>query len=182
MRFKELELSGAFEIELEKIEDERGFFARSWCSDEFKRLGLCSNFVQSNISYNKYKNTIRGLHYQSPFPETKLIRCIRGAIYDVIVDIRPDSETFGKWIGRILSDKNQIMLYVPVGFAHGFLTMTDDCEIFYMMGEFYYPDKGKGIRWNDPYFSIEWPLDNDPILSPKDQSYEDFMVSEGDKL
>jgi dTDP-4-dehydrorhamnose 3,5-epimerase len=173
----ETKLKGAFVIEPERIEDERGFFARSFCSREFKENGLETDFVQCNISFNNKEGTLRGLHYQtSPHEEAKLIRCTMGAIYDVIVDIRPDSLTYKKWVAFELSQKNRKMIYVPKSFAHGFLTLTDNTEVFYQMSWFYTPDSGRGIRWNDPELGIKWPSVI-KIISKQDAGYPDFSPS-----
>ncbi|MEK3789565.1 dTDP-4-dehydrorhamnose 3,5-epimerase [Paenibacillus sp. FSL K6-1230] len=171
MKFTELALKGAYLLEIEPVEDERGFFARSWCAKEFGELGLTTNFVQSNISYNRYKGILRGMHYQeAPYEEAKLVRCVIGSIYDVIVDLRPDSPTYKKWIYIELSQNNRYSLYIPKGFAHGFQTLQDHTEILYQMSEFYHSQSGRGILWNDPQFGIQWPIKN-PLLSKKDQNY-----------
>lgn len=174
MIFTESPLPGAFVIDLEPHEDERGFFARAWCQDEFQRKGLDTRIVQCNISSTTSKGTLRGMHYQAePYPEAKVVRCIKGAIYDVIIDLRPEKETFKRWFSVELTAKNKRALFVPVGFAHGFQTLEDDCEVYYQMSEFYHPEYARGIRWDDPAFGIKWPLDN-PILSVRDQSFPDF--------
>lgn len=164
-------MKGAYLVTLEKREDERGFFARSWCRREFGSLNLNTNLVQCNISYSKCRGTLRGMHYQlAPHSECKLIRCVRGAIYDVIIDLRPQSPTFHKWFGVELTAANYRMLYVPEGVAHGFQTLTDDTEVFYQVSEFYQPEAERGIRWNDPKIGIDWPL---PVqsISEKDKNY-----------
>ena len=174
MKFIETSLSGVFIVELEPIEDERGFFARSWCSEEFKKRRLVNTLRQCNISFNKKKGTIRGMHYQGkPYEETKLVRCTKGSIYDVIIDLRPSSSTFKKNFGIELSELNHRMLYIPVGLAHGFQTLEDQTEVFYQMSQYFHESYARGIRWNDPAFSIRWPL---PIsyISSKDNNYEDF--------
>lgn len=174
MKFTPAPLSGAFVIDLEKIEDNRGFFARSWCMREFETHGLNPRLVQCDISFNSKKGTLRGMHYQvKPFEEAKLVRCTMGSIYDVIVDIRPDSPAFGRYFAVVLSSQNRRMLYVPEGFAHGFLTLSDRTEVFYQMSEFYSPDHARGFRWNDPLFAIEWPTEV-LILSDRDRDYPDF--------
>lgn len=174
MIFQETGLKGVYIIELEKKHDERGFFARSWCGEEFGAKGLVSRFVQCNISYNKIKGIIRGMHYQCrPYEETKLVRCTRGSIFDVVIDLRPDSPTFCKWLAVQLSGRNYRMLYIPGGFAHGFQTLEDDTEVFYQMSEFYHPGYARGIRWDDPFFKITWPEKAESI-SEKDRSYPDF--------
>jgi dTDP-4-dehydrorhamnose 3,5-epimerase len=170
--FTQLQLPGAFLINPEPIEDERGFFARSFCVDEFKKHSIEFSCKQCNISYNSKKGTLRGMHYQcAPFEEAKIVSCIRGSIYDVIVDIRPDSPTFKKWAAQELSAQNHSMLFVPKGFAHGFQTLTDDAEVFYMMSEFYHPECSRGIRWDDTKAIISWPIPL-KIISPKDLLFE----------
>lgn len=174
MLFQPTNLADAYLIDLEKATDERGFFARSWCVQEFAAHGLDSNLVQCNLSYNLRQGTLRGMHYQlAPFAETKLVRCIRGALYDVIIDLRPTSSTYLHWLGVTLSAENRTALYVPQGFAHGFQTLTDETEVFYQMSTFYAPEYARGLRWNDPRFNIEWPL---PVteMSARDQNYPDF--------
>jgi dTDP-4-dehydrorhamnose 3,5-epimerase len=176
MIFTPARLPGAFIIELQRLEDERGFFARTWCRREFQTHGLNSNLVQCSISFNKKKGTLRGMHYQAaPHAEAKLIRCTLGAIYDVIVDLRPDSPTFLQHIAVVLTAQNHTMLFVPEGFAHGLLTLEDDTEVFYQMSEFYEGDYARGVRWNDPAFGIQWP-DDVPVnvISDRDRGYPDF--------
>lgn len=174
MRFIQTKLKDAYIIEPEKFEDERGFFARSWCEKEFKEHGLNPNLVQCNISFNKKKGTLRGMHLQiAPFAEAKLVRCTRGAIYDVIVDVRPDSETYKQWIGVELTAENHKALYVPEGFAHGFQTLVDNTEVFYQMSEFYAPECARGFRWNDPTFNINWP-EQISAISVRDRECEDY--------
>jgi dTDP-4-dehydrorhamnose 3,5-epimerase len=178
MIFRETELKGAFVIDPQRIEDERGFFARSWCRKEFEARGLNPNLVQCNISFNSAKGTLRGMHYQvAPFEEAKLIRCTRGSLYDIIVDIRPESETFGQYFSVVLTSENRTMLFVPEGFAHGFLTMEDHTEVFYQMSQFYAPEHARGFRWNDPVFGIRWPGDV-KVISERDRSYPDFSLPE----
>ena len=175
MIFKDSELKDACTIELEKIEDQRGFFSRMWCKNEFKDHGLKDNFVQINLSFNKRKGTIRGLHYQmAPHQESKLFRCTRGAIYNVIIDLRPESPTHMQWAGFKLSAENRKMLYVPENFANGYQALSDNTEVFYMVSQFYSPDSEKGIRYNDPAFNIEWPLKDDVVISEKDSSWPDY--------
>lgn len=174
MLFTETILKGAYLIEPEKLEDERGFFARSFCVSEFEKHGLNPRLVQCNISYNIKKGTLRGMHYQkAPYAEAKLVRCTRGAIYDVIVDLRPDSPCFKMNVGIRLDESNRIMLYIPEGFAHGFITLEDDSEVFYQMSEFYSPQHAAGFRWNDPFFSIQWPIEA-AVISERDKTYPDF--------
>ena len=175
MLFNHTKLRDAFLIDIEKKEDHRGFFARSWDINLIKDNGLNSNLVQCNISSTKKKGSIRGMHYQKhPFEEAKLIRCTKGKIFDVIIDLRIDSESYKKWEGFELSADNYKMLYVPEGFAHGFQSLEDNTEIFYQVSQFYSPEAEKGVRWNDPEFNITWPLDVTEI-SEKDKTINDFI-------
>lgn len=175
MKFNETGKPGAYIIELEKVGDERGFFARAWCQNEFQRHNLVPRFVQCNLSFNKRRNTLRGMHYQSaPFEEAKLVRCTKGAIFDVIIDLRPESPTYLKWIGVELTSDNYNMLYVPEMFAHGYLTLVDDTEVFYQVSQFYSPNHERGVRWNDPIFGIDWPIDGDLVISEKDNNWPNF--------
>lgn len=180
MIFKETRLKGAYVIELEQVPDERGFFARSFCQKEFEEHGLNSRIVQCNISYNKKKGTLRGMHYQvAPYEEAKVVSCISGAIYDVIIDLRPESETYRHWFAVELSGNNFKMLYIPEGFAHGFQTLKDNTIVFYQMSEFYHPECARGVRWNDSAFRITWPeVNSRHIISDKDQSYLDYVKYE----
>ena len=174
MIFTETILAGAFIIEPERIADERGFFARTWCRREFEVHGLEGIWAQSSLSFNRSAGTVRGMHYQStPYEEVKLVRCTRGSIYDVIVDLRPQSPTYCAHFAVELSDENHRMLYIPAGCAHGFQTLTDDSEVTYLISEFHRPEFGRGVRWNDPAFGIQWPLAVSVITS-KDRSYPDF--------
>ena len=174
MTFHETKIPGVFEIHLEPKRDDRGFFARSWCQREFKDHGLDPNLAQCSISYSTQRGTLRGLHYQAaPFPETKLVRCTQGAIYDVVLDLRPQSGTFRDWIAVVLTAENRNMVYVPKGCAHGFLTLKDDTEVFYQMSEFYNAESARGVRWDDPAFRIVWP-EKVRVISERDQSYPDF--------
>ena len=174
MIFRETRLKGAYIIEIEPLEDERGFFARSFCRKEFEEHDLNPCIVQCNISYNRKRGTLRGMHYQvAPYEEAKLVSCVRGAIYDVIIDLRPNSPTRSQWLAVELSSENNSMIYIPEGFAHGFQTLKDDTMVFYQMSEFYHPECAKGVRWDDPELGVKWPLRH-PILSDKDQSYLDF--------
>ncbi len=174
MIFLETRLTGAYVIQPEKRADERGFFARSWCMREFAEHNLNAKIVQCNISFNRKRGTLRGMHYQAaPFQECKLVRCTQGAIYDVIIDLRPESATFKQHVSEVLTAVEHKMLYVPEGFAHGFQTLEDNCEVFYQMSEFYAPQLGRGVRWNDPAFGIEWPV-SDPIIIERDRNYPDF--------
>ena len=175
VKFTETRLSGAFVVEPELIKDDRGFFARSFCRQEFARLGLVGEFVQNNVSFNATKGTLRGLHYQSdPFPETKLVRCTMGRIFDVIVDIRPQSRSYSQWFAIELSARNRLALYVPAGFAHGFMTLADDCEVFYQMSEYYHPDCTGSVLWSDPGIGVEWPA-GPSIVSAKDAASPGLM-------
>jgi dTDP-4-dehydrorhamnose 3,5-epimerase len=174
VKFKETKLKGAYVIEPEKLEDERGYFARVWCQQEFLKHGLDIGLVQCNVSYSPRKGTLRGMHYQvTPNAETKLIRCTRGSIFDVALDLRPESPTFKRWTSAVLTAGNHSMLYIPEGCAHGFLTLEANCEVFYQMSEFYHPESARGVRWNDPAFGIEWP-EKAEILATRDASYPDF--------
>ena len=170
MIFRETELAGAFLIEPERLEDERGFFARTWCAEEARAHGIEANWVQSNTSFNAQKGTLRGLHFQAaPREEAKLVRCTRGEIFDVIVDIRKDSPGFGKWAGFELSAQNGRALYIPQGFAHGFQSLGEASEVLYLMSEYYDPALSRGIRWDDPALGIAWPV-KEAFLSEKDRS------------
>jgi dTDP-4-dehydrorhamnose 3,5-epimerase len=174
MIFTETKLQGACIIDIAPHHDERGFFSRSWCRREFEEHGLDSNLVQCNISYNKLKGTLRGMHLQlPPFGEAKLVRCTRGKILDVIIDLRSASPTYRQWLGVELSAENRSALFVPVGFAHGFQTLEDETEVFYQMSEFYSPECSRGLRWNDSAFGIQWPLPLS-IISAKDAELPDF--------
>lgn len=175
MIFRETALKGAFVIEPERKEDERGFLARTWCVEEFASHGLNSRLVQCSISYNKKKGTLRGMHYQAaPHEEVKLVRCTMGAIFDVVIDLRPDSHTYARHVSVVLSESNRHMLYIPEGMAHGFQTIEDDTEVFYQMSHQYEGGSARGVRWNDPLFGISWPPDN-RIISERDQQYPDFV-------
>ncbi len=176
MIFSQTRLNGAFIIEPERIDDERGFFARTWCKREFIAHGLDPDVVQCNISFNHKKGTLRGMHHQvAPHEEVKLVRCTAGAIYDVIIDLRPTSPTFKAWLAVELTAENRKMLYIPRGFSHGFLTLKDDTEVFYQMSEFYVPECASGIRWNDPVFGVVWPNEVS-VISEKDANYPDFIL------
>jgi len=172
--FTETPIRGAYLIDLEKRGDDRGFFARAFCENEFGAQGLVTRFVQVNNSLSAQRGTLRGMHYQlGPKAETKLVRCIRGALWDVILDLRPDSPTFGRSFGAALTAENRRMMYVPKGFAHGFVTMADDTEAFYFVDEFYAPDRERGVRFDDPKFGIEWPI-APAVISDKDRGHRDF--------
>jgi len=171
MKFTETILKGSFIITPDLMEDERGFFARAFCRNEFEEQGLNPNLVQSNISFNETKGTMRGMHYQAgPHAEVKLVRCTAGAIYDVIVDLRLESPTYRQWFSTELTEKNHRLLYVPEGFAHGYQTLTPQTEVFYQVSAFYHRASERGIRWDDPTFGIEWPLPV-TVVSKKDASH-----------
>ena len=174
MLFTETPLKGAYVIDLEKIEDERGFFARYYCEQEYAKHGLSTSFVQINNSLAVEKGTLRGMHYQlSPAAETKVVRCLTGALWDCIIDMREDSSTFRQHFAVELTSENRSMLYVPKGFAHGFITLTDNTEALYLVDEFYAPELERGIRYDDPSFGIEWPL-QPTVISDKDRQHPDF--------
>ena len=174
MIFNDTPVQGAYLIDLDKKGDERGFFARVFCQDEFRERDLSSEFVQVNNSRSADKGTLRGMHYQlPPKAETKLVRCIHGKLYDVVLDLREGSPTFGQHFGAELSGENRRMMYVPKGCAHGFITLTDDVEAFYFVDAFYGPDLERGVRWDDPAFNIQWPV-TPTVISDKDRSHPDF--------
>jgi dTDP-4-dehydrorhamnose 3,5-epimerase len=174
MIFHETKLAGVFVINLELNADERGFFARSWCQREFEYHGLNPKVVQCNVSFNERKGTLRGIHYQdAPHQETKLVRCTKGAIYDVVVDLRPQSPTFKDWIAVVLTAEKRNMLYVPESCAHGFLTLEDETEVFYQMSEFYHAELSRGVRFDDPAFRIAWP-EKIEVISERDRTYPNF--------
>jgi dTDP-4-dehydrorhamnose 3,5-epimerase len=176
MKFTPTKISGAYLIEIQQLRDERGFFARSFCTNEFQHQGLESNFGQCSISFTSQLGTIRGMHYQiAPDTETKLVRCTRGAIYDVILDLRPEFPTFRQWVGAELTADNHQMFYIPPGCAHGFQTLVDNTEVFYQMAGIYIPDAARGVRWNDPAFGIEMPLAVS-VINQRDRDYSDFTL------
>lgn len=176
MKFTQTKLQDAYIIDIEPISDERGFFARGWCQREFEKHGLTSRISQANISYNKIKGTLRGLHYQAaPNEEAKLVRCTCGSIFDVMVDLRKESPTYGQWVGAELTAENRRMLLIPEGFAHGFQTLQDNTEVFYQVSEFYTPGAERGARYNDPAFGIEWPMSVSSI-SDKDAAWPDYLL------
>jgi dTDP-4-dehydrorhamnose 3,5-epimerase len=175
MRFQETNVLGVRLITPDHFEDERGFFERTWALDEFTEWGLETRMVQRNVSYNRAARTLRGMHFQrEPYPEVKLVSCIVGAIYDVAVDIRPESATFGKWFGAELRQDNGAMLYVPQGCAHGYLSLEPDTTVEYLISEFYHPEVAGGIRWDDPFFNVRWPLEP-TVINARDASYPDFV-------
>lgn len=174
MIFKELSLKGAFVLDLEPKEDDRGFFALSWSKEEFLKRNLDAELAECNVSFNKSKGTVRGMHFQAePHGQTKLVRCTSGSIFDVIIDLRSGSPTFKKWEGFELSQENRRMLYIPRGFAHGFQTLEDSSEVLYQMSQPFDAASGRGVRWNDPAFGVEWPLPVS-VISPRDRDYPDF--------
>ena len=174
MIFNETKLKGAYIVEIDPVEDERGFFARSFCAKEFEKHGLNPHIAQCNISYNEKKGTLRGMHYQvAPNEESKLVRCTMGAIHDVIIDLRQDSPTFKQWIAVELTKENRRMLYVPEGFAHGFQTLEDHTEVLYQMSEFHHPECTEGVRWDDPTFGMKWPM-VPTLMTDKDRTYLNF--------
>ncbi len=174
MRFRESKIRGVFEIDIEAKSDDRGFFARTWCQKEFEAHGLSSSLVQCSLSYNVRKGTLRGIHYQiAPFAEAKLVRCASGAIYDVVLDLRPDSRTYKDWISVVLTAENRKAVYVPEGCAHGFLTLEENSEVFYQISQFYNAESARGVRWDDPAFQIMWPH-SVQVISEADRSYADF--------
>ncbi|MCB0173716.1 MAG: dTDP-4-dehydrorhamnose 3,5-epimerase [Anaerolineae bacterium] len=176
MIFTETSLKDAYIVDIQKIEDQRGFFARGWCQNEFEAQGLVPRVAQVNISYSQREGTLRGMHYQKiPYAESKLVRCIKGAFYDVIIDLRPDSPTFKQWLGVELTADNYRMLYVPEGFAHGFQTLVDHTEAFYMVSQFYTPQAESGLRYDDPAFAIQWPLEVE-VISEKDKNWPDYFI------
>lgn len=176
MRFIETNLAGAWIVEPERLEDERGYFARTFCREEFAANGLETEFVQASISYNQRRGTLRGMHFQiAPHSETKLVGCTRGAIFDVIVDLRKESPTFQKHVGMRLDAESKRVLYIPEEFAHGFLTLDDDTEVAYQMSVPFAPGHARGFRWNDPIVAIGWPSSPPVVISERDAGYEDFQ-------
>lgn len=176
MRFVETALPGAYLLEPEKQRDERGFFARVWCAEELASYDLCSSWVQSSVSFNEKAGTLRGMHYQAaPHEEAKLVTCTAGAVFDVIVDLRTDRSTFRDWLATKLTARNSRTLYVPEGFAHGFLTLEDGSVVEYHMSDYYHADSARGLRWDDPAFGIQWPS-MPGLISERDRAYPDFPV------
>jgi dTDP-4-dehydrorhamnose 3,5-epimerase len=176
MIFRDTGIGGAWVIELERLQDERGFFARTWDAQEFAERGLNPRLVQCSVSFNRARGTLRGLHYQSaPHEEAKLVRCTAGTIFDVVVDLRPDSPTFRRWFGIELSAENRLSLYVPEACAHGFLTLDDNCEVHYQISQVYAAEAASGVRWDDPAFGIAWPAEV-VVMNERDRSYPDFPV------
>jgi dTDP-4-dehydrorhamnose 3,5-epimerase len=176
MKFTETSVSGAYLVEPEPRGDDRGFFARLWCQDEFAAHGLAAEFVQCNDSFSARRGTLRGLHYQiAPYAEVKLVRCVRGSVFDVLVDLRPESPTYRHWFGTELTARNRRMLYVPEGCAHGYLTLEDESEVVYPVSRPYRPEAERGIRWNDAQFGISWPEAGALTMSPKDERWPDYQ-------
>jgi len=171
MKFIETKIKDLFIIEPDLNIDKRGYFARFFCEKEFKKIGLNFKIIQTNLSFTNKKGTIRGMHFQKlPKAEDKIVHCIRGAIYDIVIDLRKNSSTYRQWVSIELNEENKKMLYIPKGFAHGFQCLSDNCEVLYFMSEFYSPEHESGVRWNDSFFDIKWPIEN-PILSKKDKSW-----------
>jgi dTDP-4-dehydrorhamnose 3,5-epimerase len=178
VRFHRLEVDGGYRIELEPIADERGLFARIWDDAEFAAHGIDIRCVQTNVSYNRRRGTIRGLHWQvDPYGETKLLRCTAGSVFDVMVDVRPGSPTYGRWAGVVLTPRDRSMVFVPAGCAHGYQALEDDSEVSYQVSHPYVPGAERGIRWNDRALRIEWPIRDDVIVSPKDAAWPDFAAA-----
>ena len=176
MIFSETKIEGTFIIEPELLIDERGFFARSFCKEEFDKHGLDSSIVQCNISCNRKKGTLRGMHYQiPPHEEAKIVSCTEGAIYDVVLDLRKDSGTYLRWIAVELTDENLKMLYIPKGCAHGFQTLKNQTRVFYQMTNFFHTESSRGVRWNDPVFGIQWPAGR-KIISKKDTQFSEYCL------
>ena len=180
MIFTPTALAGAIIVDVERLSDERGFFARTYCDDEFRAHGIEMPIAQCSVSFNAAAGTMRGMHYQSdPFAEAKIVRCTMGAIYDVVIDLRPASPTRRAWVACELTAESRRMLYVPKGCAHGFLTLTNNCEVSYQISERYHPEAAAGVRWNDPAFGVVWPAEPS-VISPRDASYPDYD-SAGDR-
>tara|TARA_B110000003_G_C16614884_1_gene520928 strand:- start:410 stop:940 length:531 start_codon:yes stop_codon:yes gene_type:complete len=176
MKFNSTDIDGLYYVDIDRLEDERGFFGRAFCSQEFEKINLDSEVCQANISYNHSAGTLRGMHYQkSPYQESKFIRCIKGSIYDVVIDLRKNSPTYCHWFGIELNDKNRTALFVPKDFAHGFVTLADDTEVIYLVSQSYVPNAEKGIRWDDPFFAIDWPI-SPSLVSSKDAQWPDFST------
>ncbi len=176
MIFRETKLPGAFVIEPERLADERGFFARTWSQSEFSDRGLSSELLECNISFNRKRGTLRGMHFQTaPNAQAKLVRCTMGALYDVVIDLRTDSPTFKQWVAVELSAQNHMMFYIPEGFAHGFQTLEDNTELLYQMSSSYAPESARGVRWNDRAFGIDWPPVLERTIIARDQEYADFL-------
>jgi dTDP-4-dehydrorhamnose 3,5-epimerase len=170
--FTETRLKGAYTVDIEPFEDRRGYFARVWCKKELGQQGLVTDLAQCGVAYNRKRGTLRGMHYQrAPHTEVKVVRCTKGAVYDVIIDLRPDSETYRQWFALELTEENHRMLYIPEGFAHGYITLKDDTEVFYQISQYYDAGACAGVRWNDPVLGIEWPHFDEVIIADKDQRW-----------
>ncbi len=179
MKFTPTKIAGVWIVDMERHEDERGWFARAWCAEEFRKHGLNPRLAQCSVSFNRRRGTLRGMHYQAaPHEEAKLVRCLRGALWDVALDLRPSSATFRQWVGVELTPENGRGLYLPEGCAHGFQTIAEDTELLYHISECWQAESGRGVRWNDPAFGIEWPLPTAAILSERDCQYTDFQRTE----
>jgi dTDP-4-dehydrorhamnose 3,5-epimerase len=177
MILRETHIEGAFVVAPERFADERGFFERAWSEREFAERGVAARFVEGNVSHNPRRGTLRGLHYQAaPHGQAKLVRCTHGRVFDVGVDLRPDSPTFRRWVGVELSDENRLMLYLPAEFAHGYLTLADDSEVSYLVDNVFAAESGRGARWDDPAFGIEWPDAGALIINERDRTYPDFRL------
>jgi dTDP-4-dehydrorhamnose 3,5-epimerase len=178
MIFNPTPIEGAFLIDIEKLGDDRGFFGRAFCQNEFRDNGIPFVMAQANVGYSRHKGTLRGLHYQiAPHEEAKLVRCVRGAVFDVIIDLRKESGSYGQWFGTELTADTHRLFHLPKGTAHGYLSLEDDSEIMYLVSEFYAPGAEKGIRWDDPTFKIQWPLADNLIISEKDQAWPDYLLA-----
>jgi dTDP-4-dehydrorhamnose 3,5-epimerase len=178
MRFQETNVEGVRLITPDQFDDERGYFARTWAQDEFETKGLETRMVQRNVSYNRAPGTLRGMHFQrEPYPEVKIVSCMIGAIYDVAIDIRPESRTFGQWYGAELRAQTGVMLYVPRGCAHGYLSLEPDSTVEYLISEFYHPEVAGGVRWDDPFFNVQWPA-RPAVMNARDATYPDFQRAE----
>jgi dTDP-4-dehydrorhamnose 3,5-epimerase len=172
MQFTPTEIAGVWIVEMERHGDERGWFARTWCAEEFRRHGLNANLAQCSASFNRSKGTLRGMHFQAaPHEEAKLVRCVRGAMFDVALDLRASSASFRRWVGVELTSDNGRALYVPEGCAHGFQTLADDTEVLYQISNVWHPESARGVRWNDPAFGIQWPLEDGAVMSRKDAEW-----------
>jgi dTDP-4-dehydrorhamnose 3,5-epimerase len=174
VNFQKTPIPGGWVIEAERLEDDRGFFARTWCRRELEQHGLVAAIAQCSVSFNRRKGTLRGLHYQFPHAEAKLVRCTRGGIFDVMVDLRRDSPSYLDHFSAMLTAENRTQLYIPEGCAHGFLTLEDDTEILYQISEFFYPNEGHGVRWNDPKIGIRWPFEP-AVMSDRDRNFPDLV-------
>jgi len=175
MKFTPTKIQGIWIVNLERHQDERGWFARTWCAEEFEQHCLNAKLSQCSESFNRHRGTLRGMHYQAaPHEEAKLVRCVRGAIFDVALDLRSRSPTFKQWVGIELTEENGRAVYIPEGCAHGFQTLKDNTEVFYMMSKPYVPEGSRGVRWDDPMFGLKWPLPKTSFLSPRDAAYPNF--------